>query len=316
MCLALGLMKNILISGGNGFLGSYLAEKALSLGMEVTVVDDMSTSRERNVPAEVIFRKESVEEYSDSERYDYVIHLAARPSPEDYITNPVSTIMSNSVGTMKMLDIALKSDAVFMYTSSSEVYGDSQVLPTPETYFGYVNPNGIRSCYDEGKRFSEALIMAYHRQYGLDTRIQRPFNVYGPRIREDGLYGRVIPRFIDQALKNEDITVHGTGNQTRSFLYIDDWLEGTWKLLTGKDLGGNVLNIGASHEITVMDLARLIKEMTGSNSNIVSIPPRDEDPRRRAADLTLAGKLLSWKPEREIRVGLENTIKWFRERMH
>ena len=309
-------MRKMIISGGNGFLGSYLAEKALSLGMEVTVVDDMSTSRERNVPAEVIFRKESVEEYSDSERYDYVIHLAARPSPEDYITNPVSTIMSNSVGTMKMLDIALKSDAVFMYTSSSEVYGDSQVLPTPETYFGYVNPNGIRSCYDEGKRFSEALIMAYHRQYGLDTRIQRPFNVYGPRIREDGLYGRVIPRFIDQALKNEDITVHGTGNQTRSFLYIDDWLEGTWKLLTGKDLGGNVLNIGASHEITVMDLARLIKEMTGSNSNIVSIPPRDEDPRRRAADLTLAGKLLSWKPEREIRVGLENTIKWFRERMH
>ena len=306
----------MLISGGNGFLGSYLAEKALSDGIEVTVIDDMSTSKERNVPEEVIFRKEKVEDYVGDGNYDYVIHLAARPSPEDYISNPVSTIMSNSVGTMKMLDVAHRSNAIFMYTSSSEVYGDSQVLPTPETYFGYVNPNGIRSCYDEGKRFSEALIMAYHRQYGLDTRIQRPFNVYGPRIREDGLYGRVIPRFIDQALKNEDITVHGTGNQTRSFLYIDDWLEGTWKLLTGKDLGGNVLNIGASHEITVMDLARLIKEMTGSNSNIVSIPPRDEDPRRRAADLTLAGKLLSWKPERDIRVGLENTIKWFRERMH
>ncbi len=306
----------MLISGGNGFLGSYLAEKALSDGIEVTVIDDMSTSKERNVPEEVIFRKEKVEDYIGDGNYDYVIHLAARPSPEDYISNPVSTIMSNSVGTMKMLDVARRSNGIFMYTSSSEVYGDSQVLPTPETYFGYVNPNGIRSCYDEGKRFSEALIMAYHRQYGLDTRIQRPFNVYGPRIREDGLYGRVIPRFIDQALKNEDITVHGTGNQTRSFLYIDDWLEGTWKLLTGKDLGGNVLNIGASHEITVMDLARLIKEMTGSNSNIVSIPPRDEDPRRRAADLTLAGKLLSWKPERDIRVGLENTIKWFRERMH
>lgn len=309
-------MNNMLISGGNGFLGAYVAEKAISEGLNVTVVDDMSTSKGCNLPKEVDFQKTKVEEYSDNKKYDFVLHLAARPSPEDYITNPVTTIMSNSIGTINMLEIARKSDAVFMYTSSSEIYGDAQIIPTPETYFGYVNPNGIRSCYDEGKRFSEALIMAYHRQYGLDTRIQRPFNVYGPRIREDGLYGRVIPRFIDQALKNEDITVHGTGNQTRSFLYIDDWLEGTWKLLTGKDLGGSVLNIGASHEVTVMDLARLIKEMTGSNSNIVSIPPRDEDPRRRAADLTLAGKLLSWKPERDIRVGLENTIKWFRERMH
>ena len=166
----------MLISGGNGFLGSYLVEKALSIGMEVTVVDDMTTSKERMVPEEVTFIKESIEDYSDNESYDYVVHLAARPSPEDYISNPVSTIMSNSLGTMRMLDIAKRSHATFMYTSSSEVYGDAQFIPTPETYFGYVNPNGIRSCYDEGKRFSEALIMAYHRQYSLDTRIQRPFN--------------------------------------------------------------------------------------------------------------------------------------------
>lgn len=309
-------MRNILISGGNGFLGSYLVEKALSSGMEVTVVDDMTTSRERLISHQVKFIKESIENYNDDESYSYVVHLAARPSPEDYISNPVSTIMSNSLGTMKMLDIAKKSNAVFMYTSSSEVYGDAQVIPTPETYFGYVNPNGIRSCYDEGKRFSEALIMAYHRQYGLDTRIQRPFNVYGPRIREDGLYGRVIPRFIDQALKNEDITVHGSGNQTRSFLYIDDWLEGTWRYLTKEGLGGNILNIGASHEVTVKELANMIKEMTGSSSSIVSIPPREEDPKRRSANLELAGKILSWKPERDIREGLTHTIEWFRERMH
>ena len=306
----------MLISGGNGFLGSYLVEKALSIGMEVTVVDDMTTSKERMVPEEVTFIKESIEDYSDNESYDYVVHLAARPSPEDYISNPVSTIMSNSLGTMRMLDIAKRSHATFMYTSSSEVYGDAQFIPTPETYFGYVNPNGIRSCYDEGKRFSEALIMAYHRQYSLDTRIQRPFNVYGPRIREDGLYGRVIPRFIDQALKNEDITVHGTGNQTRSFLYIDDWLEGTWRFLTKDGLGGNILNIGANHEITVMELANLIKEMTGSSSKIVSIPPREEDPKRRSANLELAGKLLSWKPEHDIKEGLKHTIEWFRWRMH
>ena len=146
-------MKRMLISGGNGFLGTYLVEKALSAGIKVTVIDDMSTSKERNVPADVIFRKEKVEEYGGEENYDFVVHLAARPSPEDYISNPVSTIMSNSVGTMKMLDIAKRNNAIFMYASSSEVYGDSQVIPTPETYFGYVNPNGIRSCYDEGKRF-------------------------------------------------------------------------------------------------------------------------------------------------------------------
>lgn len=309
-------MKKMLISGGNGFLGSFLTEKAVSEFIEVTVVDDMTTSKDIVVPKEVAFIKKSIENYSDEESYDYVVHLAARPSPEDYISNPVSTIMSNSMGTMRMLDIAKRSNATFMYTSSSEVYGDAQIIPTPETYFGYVNPNGIRSCYDEGKRFSEALIMAYHRQYGLDTRIQRPFNVYGPRIREDGLYGRVIPRFIDQALKNEDITVHGTGNQTRSFLYIDDWLEGTWRFLTKDGLGGNILNIGANLEITVMELANLVKEMTGSSSKIVSIPPREEDPKRRSANLELAGKLLSWKPEHDIKEGLTHTIEWFKGRMH
>lgn len=310
-----GRMKKVLVTGGNGFLGSYFVERALSSGMEVTVVDDMTTSDQRKVPEEAVFIKESIENYYDKGTYDYVVHLAARPSPEDYISNPVSTLMSNSLGTLRALDIAKENNAVFMYTSSSEVYGNAQIIPTPETYFGYVNPNGIRSCYDESKRFSEALIMAYHRQFALDTRIQRPFNVYGPRIREDGLYGRVIPRFIDQALKGEDITVHGDGNQTRSFLYIEDWLEGTWRLLTRDGLGGVVLNIGASQEVTVMELAILIKEMTKSPSKTISINPRDEDPRRRSANLELAHKLLSWKPEHSLSDGLSQTIKWFREKM-
>lgn len=162
-------METILISGGNGFLGSYLAEKTLIQGMEVTVVDDLSNNKEINVPKEVIFRRMKIEDFSDKKLYDYIVHLAAMPSPEDYIKNPVSNIMSNSIGTFEMLDIAVKGNAIFMYTSSSEVYGDSQIIPTPETYFGYVNLSSIRSCYDEGKSFSEAFIMTYYRQYWLDT---------------------------------------------------------------------------------------------------------------------------------------------------
>lgn len=304
----------MLISGGNGFLGSHLAEKALSVGIEVTVVDDLSTSKGRNVPEDVDFVEKSIEDFATDERFDYVVHLAARPSPEDYISNPVSTILSNSSGTKVMLDIAKRSNARFMYTSSSEVYGDAHVIPTPEDYFGYVNPNGIRSCYDEGKRFSEALIMAYHRQFGLDTRIQRPFNVYGARIREDGLYGRVIPRFIDQSLNNWDVTVHGSGQQTRSFLYIEDWIDATWSFLTYDNLSGQVLNIGANAEVTMLELANLIKDMCGSQSTIVHTERREEDPSRRAADLSKAYELINWKPIHELKDGLRNTIEWFKER--
>jgi UDP-glucuronate decarboxylase len=213
-----------------------------------------------------------------------------------------------------MLDIAKRSNAVFMYTSSSEVYGNASILPTPESYYGYVNPNGIRSCYDESKRFSEALIMAYKRQYGLDVRIQRPFNVYGPRIREDGIYGRVIPRFIMQALESKDITVHGDGLQTRSFLYIDDWVNASMKFLFANSPEHEILNIGSDSEITVIDLAKLVVETTKSRSRIVHTEAREDDPRRRSADLTLAKSVLGWSPEVNVREGLERTIKWFRMR--
>ena len=210
-------MSGILISGGNGFLGSALVEKALKNNMDITVVDDLSTMSDINIPNSVNLIETKVENFATDEKYDYIVHLAARPSPEDYINHPIETILSNSVGTRNMLEIAKKSNAVFMYTSSSEVYGDAAIIPTPETYYGYVNPNGIRSCYDEGKRYSEALTMAYYRKYNIDTRIQRPFNVYGPRIRPDGEYGRVIPRFVNWALQNNDIKVFGDGERTRSF---------------------------------------------------------------------------------------------------
>ena len=307
-------MLKMLISGGNGFLGSYLSEKALSNGFEVTVVDDLSTSKVVQVPKEVIFIKKKIENFNTNKTFDFVVHLAARPSPEDYIKNPLQTIDSNDIGTRNMLEIAKKSNAVFMYTSTSEVYGNPQLIPIPESYFGYVNPSGIRSCYDESKRFSEALAKAYERQYGLDVRIQRPFNVYGPRIREDGFYGRVIPRFIDQALRNKPITVHGDGRQTRSYLYIEDWLAATWKFLNSSKTKGAILNVGNNKEISVLDLAKLILKKTNSKSKIIYLPPREEDPKRRAADITKIKKLLNWSPKITLEEGLERTINWLKKK--
>jgi len=305
-------LTSVLISGGNGFLGYHLANRFLEKGYDVSIIDDLSTSKKSDLIEKTNFFNQKVEDFQTSESYDYVIHLAARPSPEDYISSPVETILSNSFGTKNMLDIALRSNAVFMYTSSSEVYGDASVIPTPETYYGYVNPNGIRSCYDESKRFSEALIMSYRRQYRLKVRIQRPFNVYGPRIREDGIYGRVIPRFIMQALKNRDITVHGDGMQTRSFLYIDDWVDATMKFLNHPNPDHEVLNIGSNAEITVLDLANLIIRITGSSSRVTFLPPREDDPRRRSADLSITKKVIAWEPATDLEHGLEKTIEWFR----
>ncbi|MGP6238942.1 NAD-dependent epimerase/dehydratase family protein [Cuniculiplasma sp. SKW4] len=306
---------NILIFGGNGFLGSHLSDFALRQGYDVTVVDDLSTMETINISRNVKFIRARIENYHDEEEYKYVIHLAARPSPEDYIDHPLDTLSSNSWGTQNALEIARRNKATFMYTSSSEVYGDAKLIPTPESYYGYVNPNGIRSCYDEGKRFSEALIMSYHRYFKMDTRIQRPFNVYGPRIREDGQYGRVIPRFITAALKDEDIIVFGDGNQTRSFLYIEDWVKATWDFLTKDGIGGSILNIGATEEISINNLANKIIELTNSQSKIIHKNARVDDPYRRSADTSLARKLINFAPSVGLEDGIMKTIKWFREKM-
>ena len=305
-------MERMLISGGNGFLGSHLAEKALKESMEVTVVDDFSTSNKVNVPPDVTIIRGKVESTAIDGRFDYIVHLAARPSPDDYIANPVETLMSNSLGTMKLLELANRCGSRFLYTSSSEIYGSAEMIPTPETYYGYVSSWGPRSCYDEGKRFSEALIMAYHRKFGLDTRIQRPFNVYGPRIRPDGLYGRVIPRFIQQTLNGSDITVHGDGLQTRSFLYVDDWLDATWKMLMMDGMNGDIFNIGSPVEITILDLAKLILKKTNSSSRIVHLGGREDDPKRRSADISKAENKLGWKPRTDLDAGLNKTIEWIK----
>ncbi|BCU69068.1 NAD-dependent epimerase/dehydratase family protein [Stygiolobus caldivivus] len=302
----------ILISGGAGFLGFHLTKALLEEGEEITIVDDLSTAKYFDIRRDVEFIKKKVEEFDTDKKYDIVIHLAARPSPEDYIQHPVDTALSNSLGTYRMLEIARKSNARFVYTSSSEVYGSASIIPTPETYWGYVNPIGIRSCYDESKRFSEALIMAYYRQYKLDTRIQRPFNVYGPGLREDGTYGRVVSRFIYQALKGEDLTVFGDGNQTRAFLYISDWVEATKKLIYKDELAGEVFNIGSDKETKIVDLAKMIIKLTDSKSKIKFLPPRPDDPPRRAADITRAKEKLDWYPQVSLEEGLKLTINWFK----
>lgn len=305
-------MDSMIISGGNGFLGSHLAERAIKEGFAVTIIDDFSTSGKVNVPPEVRIIRGRVEDVDIPGTYRYVVHLAARPSPDDYVSNPVETLLSNSIGTYRLLELAKLNGSRFLYASSSEVYGNAEVLPTPESYYGYVSSWGIRSCYDEGKRYSEALAMAYFRKYGLDVRIQRPFNVYGPRIRSDGAYGRVIPRFIRQALSGEDLTVHGSGEQTRSFLYVDDWLDATWRMLTLDSLDGEIINIGSTDEIAIADLAAMIIRKTGSLSRIAHVQERPDDPRRRSADITKAMRLLRWSPVTDLDHGLEKTIEWLR----
>ncbi|NON61720.1 NAD-dependent epimerase/dehydratase family protein [Acidianus sp. RZ1] len=302
----------LLVSGGAGFLGSHLIDDLVSKGENVTVVDNLSTIKHLYLPEKgVKLVKEKVENFDSSEKFDFVIHLAARPSPEDYMNNPVDTALSNSLGTQKLLEIARKNDATFVYTSSSEVYGNPSIVPTPEDYWGFVNPIGVRSCYDESKRFSEALIMAYHRQYNLDVRIQRPFNVYGPRLREDGTYGRVVSRFIYQALKGEDITIFGDGSQTRAFLYIDDWVDATERIIFTEGLSGEVFNVGSDKETKIIDLAKLILRVSNSRSMIKFLPSRVDDPPRRAADLHKIKEKLGWYPKTSLEEGIKKTVEWF-----
>lgn len=302
--------KRVLITGGAGFLGSHLVEHLK--GCEVCVVDDFSTTNENYLPSWVKLVRMKAEDTRTKEKFDVVIHMATRPSPDDYIKHPVETMLPDSIGTFNMLEIARRSDCAFLFTSTSEIYGSAEIVPTPETYWGLVNPIGIRSCYDESKRFSEALAMSYHRQYGLDICIERIFNVYGPRLRGDGSYGRVISRFITQALKGSDITVHGDGKQTRAFLYVDDWVDANLRLLNLKKFGGEVINIGSDKEVTILDLAKKIISLSSSSSKIKYEPARSDDPRRRAADISKARRLLGWSPRTTLDEGLKRTIEWFK----
>ena len=308
-----------LVTGGAGFLGSWICDILILLGARVLCIDNLSTGRLDFIDHLLKDKNFSFIDHDIIKglpgingKINYVLHLASRASPEDYMKHPVETALVNSLGTYYALELTRKCDAIFLLTSTSEVYGDAQVIPTPESYWGNVNPIGIRACYDEGKRFAEALALSYCREYGLDVRISRIFNTYGPRLRADGPYARVVTRFIHQALKNEPLTVHGDGSQTRSFTYVRDTIEAHMLILFKEECRGEVINIGNNVETKIIDLAKFIIKLTGSRSSIVFTEPREDDPRRRCPDIAKAMSLLGWKPLTSLEEGLKKTIGWYR----
>jgi len=308
----------VVLTGGAGFVGSHLAERLLAEKDFIVVVDNCSTGRLDNIKHLLtnhnftFFKEDTTESVLLEGPVDAVCHLASPASPTDFPRIPVAILKAGSVGTMNALELARKKGARFLYASSSEVYGDPLVHPQPEEYWGNVNPVGSRSCYDEAKRFGEALVMAYHRSYDLDTRIARIFNTYGPRMRIDD--GRVLPTFLTQALRGEDLTVNGDGSQTRSFCYVSDLVEGLYQLLTCEGLHEPV-NVGNPEEVTIEQFAREVIEVTDSRSRTVhrELPP--DDPRMRCPDTTRARERLGWEPRIDRREGLELTVPWFREEL-
>ena len=300
----------ILLTGAAGFIGSHLADRLLAKDHEVIGVDSMITGRPENLvhleghPRFRFIEHDVTKPLEIEGRLDWVMHFASPASPPKYLAEPIKTLRVNAEGTFHLLELARAKGASFFLASTSEVYGDPLVHPQPETYWGNVNPVGPRAVYDEGKRYAEAMATAYHTHYGLPIRIVRIFNTYGPRMDPDD--GRVVTNFITQALKGEPLTVYGDGSQTRSFCYIDDLIEGIVRLM-GVDYSGPV-NLGNPEEYTVLELARLVKELTGSPSEIVFKPLPQDDPKQRRPDITLAKRLLGWEPRVPVREGLERTI--------
>jgi dTDP-glucose 4,6-dehydratase len=307
-------MARIVITGGAGFLGSHLGDRFLDRGDEVVALDNFSTGSVANI--EHLFGRPGftfVEQ--DVSRFvwvpgpvDAVLHFASPASPVDYLELPIQTLKVGSLGTHNTLGLAKAKRARYLLASTSEVYGDPEVHPQPESYWGHVNPIGPRGVYDEAKRFGEAMAMAYHRSHGLEVRIARIFNVYGPRMRPRD--GRVVSNFLVQALRGEPLTIYGDGSQTRSFCYVDDEIRGFLSLLDGDVIGP--LNIGNTGEFTMLELADLVLEITASSSEVVFEELPADDPRQRQPDLTLTTAALGWKPEVELREGLTRTADYFR----
>lgn len=309
------MAKKILVTGGAGFIGSWLCDHLIEEGHEVTCIDNLGSGDKKNVEhllsnSRFKFIKHDIREPLEfEEKINHIFHLASRASPADFEEYSIDILLTNAVGTHNMLELARKDGARFLLASSSEVYGDPEVHPQPEDYWGNVNPLGPRSVYDEGKRHAESLTAAYHRRYGLDVRIARIFNTYGPRMRPDD--GRVISNFIVQALKGEPITVYGDGYQTRSFCYVSDMVEGLMRLMIVDGLAGEVVNLGSPHEIRIIEIAKLVKELTGSSSEITFNPLPKNDPKRRKPNISKAKSLLDWVPSVELREGLKETIEYF-----
>jgi dTDP-glucose 4,6-dehydratase len=310
-------MKHAIVTGGAGFLGSHLCDRLLAEGCRVTAIDNLITGDPRNIAHltgndRFRFIKHDVTEYIFVDgAVDYILHFASPASPIDYLKLPIQTLKVGSLGTHKALGLAKAKNARFLLASTSETYGDPLVHPQPESYWGNVNPVGLRGVYDEAKRFAEAMTMAYHRYHGVETRIVRIFNTYGPRMRIND--GRAIPAFISQSLRGEDVTVFGNGLQTRSVCYVDDLIEGIYRLLLS-DITDPV-NIGNQAEITMLDLAREVIALTGSKSRIIHRDLPEDDPKVRQPDTTRARTLLNWEARVAREVGLKATIEYFAKAM-
>jgi dTDP-glucose 4,6-dehydratase len=304
----------VLISGGAGFIGSHLCDLFIERGHSVVAVDSLVTGREANIKhlsgrSDFEFVKADITEtLPDMGQFDAALDFASPASPVDFERIPIEILKVGSFGVYHLLELARSQGARFLQASTSEVYGDPDVHPQAETYWGNVNPIGTRAPYDESKRFAEAMASAYHRKYGVATRIARIFNTYGPRMREDD--GRVVPNLVFQALRGEPLTVYGDGNQTRSFCYVSDLIEGIYRLLVSET--SDPVNIGNPGEFTVNEFAQLVLELTGSRSPIVHTPLPSDDPRKRRPDITRAKTVLGWEPKVALREGLAETIKWFR----
>jgi dTDP-glucose 4,6-dehydratase len=309
-------MPRTLVTGGAGFIGSHLCEYLLDKGHSVVAMDNLLTGDaaniERLIGRDFVFVKHDVTNYIALEgEVDYIFHFASPASPIDYLKLPIQTLKVGSLGTHNVLGVAKAKKARILLASTSEVYGDPLVHPQREDYWGNVNPIGPRGVYDEAKRFSEAMVMAYHRFHGVETRIVRIFNTYGPRMRV--LDGRAIPAFMSQALKNEDVTVFGDGTQTRSLCFASDLVEGIYRLMLSDT--SDPVNIGNPQELTILDLAKKVIAMTGSKSKIVERPLPEDDPKIRQPEITRARTLLGWEPKVSLDEGLVPTIAYFRSKL-
>ena len=309
-------MPKVLITGVAGFIGSHLADRFLKEGYEVIGIDNFLTGRVdnikhlRNNPSFIFIENDLGIEQEFDLKADIILNFASPASPVDYFKYPIETMKVNAFGALNMLNLAKKNNAVFVQASTSEVYGDPEVHPQTEDYVGHVNPIGPRSVYDEAKRFAEALSMSFFREFNTKVRIIRIFNTYGPRMKSND--GRVIPNFITQALSNKPITIYGTGKQTRSYCYVDDLVEGIYKVATMDGIDGEVFNLGNPEEYTILETAKIIKEITGSNSEFKFLPALQDDPKRRCPDITKSREILGWEPRISFRDGLIKTIEYLK----
>lgn len=320
-------MQTVLIAGGAGFIGSHLSKRLLKEGYDVICVDNLITGNRKNIAdlegnsgftyiqfdiASPSFPDEALGKIPE---VDVIFHLASpaspnKKSPRSYINFPIETLLVNSYGSYQLLELAKKKQAKFLFASSSEVYGDPAVSPQTEEYFGNVNPNGVRSVYDEGKRFGEAITFGYLRKHNVDVRVVRIFNTYGPFMQPDD--GRVVSNFINQAIRAEELTIYGTGEQTRSFCYVDDMVEGLIKAMFTDNTKGEVFNLGNPDERQIREIATIVKELTGSSSDIVHESLPEDDPKVRKPDITKAKNILSWEPQVKLEEGLKKTIDYFK----